>query len=56
MFMAEDWGLESESGLALVQQATDSVPVSGSRSGLVPGLAQDSESGSDSATDSDSAS
>ena len=57
-FISEDWGLESESGLALVHQAMDSVPALDSRSGSVPGLAQDSELRSDSgsATDSDSAS
>ena len=57
--MVEDWGLDSESGWALVHWVTGSVPASGFRSGSepVPGLAQDSESDlhSDSATDSDSA-
>ena len=58
MFISEDWGWDSESGLALVHQAMDSVPALDSRSDSdsVPGLAQDSESGSGSATDSDSAS
>ena len=59
-FMAEDWGLElesgSKSGLALVHQATGSVRASDFRSDLVPGLARDWESDSVSATAMDSGS